>query len=601
MKKIQKGVIAVTLSCLLQFSSINAVAQGDPTREYFTIPDYIQKTYYLGEEVSIAKILPTDSNAQGYEYTVLDKDNTIVTLDGRSFRPTKEGEYKCIYSYLLDGKQYDYVYTLKVLIKEKPVFVDEPNFPNAFIAGKTYSLPMLSAIDYSSSTPKTADVTVSVTCAGQSVDVQNNTFTLPENLDGSDAVIRYTAVSDGKTEILERSIPITKVYYTQEGSVRPSVDLTNLFVRDGFYKADATEDALVFSTSGNAEASYANKISANGFEIDFGFGENDSAECVELTLQSYDDPDVSISIAFYKGKQSEGTGKIVLNGKTEKAFTFTKNKKLKVSFNAMSKQLLGEDKTMLFNINEDINGEVFNGFTGGFIKAKLAVKGNYGSCDLKIYKINTQQLTNASKEGVSPALYREDAAIEYNVGDIITLPTAYAVDVVDPCATLTVTVKLGSKIIEDVNGEPIKDKSGEVSFVAKEAGVYSLRYTVNDSSNNSNTLGRSVYVSDNQAPTLEIKGDIDGQVKVGKTLKIPELKVSDNNGSMDTSLLVCIVRPDGHTVTLGTNMQRGLVVSDTVTNASYKFTHTGKHYLRIIATDAYGNFVKKEYLILCEG
>lgn len=601
MKKVQKGVVAITLACLLPVTSINVVAQNAPTREYFTIPDYIQKTYYLGEQISIAKILPTDSNAQSYEYTVLDMDNTIVALDGRSFTPTKAGEYKCVYSYVLDGKQYDYVYTLTVLIKDKPVFVNEPNFPNAFMAGKKYSLPTLSAMDYSSSVAKKAEVSVSVRCAGQNIEVQNNTFTVPVNLDGAEAIIEYTAVCDGKTETLESRIPITKVYYTQEGSARPSVDLKGLFAREGFYKADATEDSLIFSTSGNAEASYANKISASGFEIDFGFGENDSAESIELTLQSYDNPDVAVSIAFYKGKQSEGNGKIVLNGKTEKPFAFTRNKKLKVSFNAMSKQILGEDKAMLFNVNEDINGEAFTGFTGGFIKAKLAVKGSYGSCDLKIYKINTQQLTNANKEGVSPALYREDSPVEYTVGDTIALPTAYAVDVVDPCAIVSVTVKLGSKIIEDTNGEPIQDKFGAVSFVAREAGVYSLRYTVNDSAGNSNTLGRSVYVYDNQAPTLEIKGNIDGYIKIGEMLKIPEVTANDNNGAMDTSLLVCIVRPDGHTVTLGTNMERGLIVSDRIKDASYKFTHRGKHYLRIIATDAYGNFEKKEYLILCEG
>ncbi len=609
MMKKTKRVLAGIFAASIAFTANGFLYGANATslNDEFVIPGLIDKTGYVGEKMELARVMPTDDAAENYNFTVLNSQNEKVETDGYSFLPKAAGEYKCLYSYTLGGRTYEYNYIVVATIKDGPVFANRPVFPNAFIAGKNYKLPTVDAADYTSGSAVKADVSVSVTCGGTSVPVTDGVFVPVYTNQTDKAEIVYTATSGNKSETLKVNVPIVRV--TDENG---KLSMTELFSRKGFEKVQATNDKLTFTTTGNAEASFANKLIADTLDLEFGFGENDQAESIVVTLQSYEDPSVEVSVEFKKGKISSGVGSVILNGKTEKAYTYTKGETLCLGFKAATNRLLGVGNEFLFDVLQDAKGGEFTGFPGGLVKVGIEVKNTYGTCDLDIVKFN-QYLTDAENEQVAPLLYMEEQSSEYAVGDVVTLPKAYAIDVINPNAEVRVTVQKGLDIVKDLSGDEIKDvlveDEKDISFKADRSGNYQVVYTMIDPSAfdvNGDPITTSqtkpIRAYDYEAPTISVDGKIKSSVKVGDTITIPKITVSDNDGGKLSMLQVCMIRPTGYIDALTDNLSSsGTPVKDTVDTVNYKFTMAGTYRLRLMATDQYGNYEKIDYVIKCGG
>jgi hypothetical protein len=115
-------------------------------------------------------------------------------------------------------------------------------------------------------------------------------------------------------------------------------------------------------------------------------------------------------------------------------------------------------------------------------------------------------------------------------------------------------------------------------------------------------LTKPIRVYDTQAPTINVEGKIRNTVKVGTSLTIPKIIVSDNNGGKLTTLQVCMIRPTGYIDPIADNLSSSSQpAKDTIDAVTYKFTMKGTYRLLIVATDQYGNYEKLEYLIKSEG
>lgn len=609
MRKIVKRALASVFACAITLTANGLLYGANATslNDEFIIPGLIDKRGFVGETIELARIMPTEEDAVNYNFTVLNENNEQIATNGYAFLPETAGEFKCLYSYELNGQKYEYSYFVSVSVKDGPVFANEPVFPNAFLSGKEYKIPDVIATDYTSGSKVEATVSTTVTYGGERLTVTDGVF-VPVYTNATDkAVITYTATSGNKVETLDVAVPVVKV--TDENG---KLHMTELFARQGFETASADEEKLTFTATGNAQALFANKLIANGLDLEFGFGYNDQAESIIVTIQSFEDPSVSLNVEFKKGNRSSGMGTVILNGKTTQAYEYVKGNSLRLTFDGKRNQFKGVDGNFLFDVFTDSKGGEFKGFPGGVVTLGIEVKNVYGVCDLDVIKVN-QYLNNSDSEMVSPSLYLEEKSSEYSVGDVVTIANACAYDVINPNAVLRVTVQKGNTPVKDLNGNDIRymimEEGKPISFKAETSGNYQVIYTTIDpdafDSNGyeiESEVKKPIRVYDNQPPVITLDGKMKSSVKVGSSLTIPKITVSDNDGGKNSILQVCMIRPTGYIDAVADNLASSSTPSkDTIEATTYKFTMKGDYRLLIVATDQYGNYQKLEYVIKCEG
>ena len=599
MKKIIKNKRLLIFSSMLVAGAFvlggcAAQAEADVNvHDYFNIPAGAQTTTYVGAETPLALVSPTESKAEHFTLTVVDKNGDEVAVKNNKFTPESAGQYKCYYAYALNGETYSYDYTITASVKDGPVFHKAPQFPYAFLSGKEYVLPTATAVDYSQN-GETASVSVSVSGVAEA----DYKFTPEYKGEGTQAEIVYTATVGGKTETYTVSVPVLNPSFGSD----KSVDVKELFVANGFESKELTGDALVFSTTKDAELQFANVIYGDGTAINFGFGENNQAEALTVTYTSLEDPSVSIELRYEKGLQSLGTGKAILNDTYSIPYDYEAGQLLAMSYNVTRSTIVGVGGAELFKVTKDANGNPFNGFPGKLVKVALKVEGVYGQADVCVYKIGNQNFGGVIKDQIQPTVNRETRPVEYKMGEVITLKSAYVTDVIDPTTSVTVTVKYNNQPVKDLNERPLSDVDGskDIQFLAEKTGQYTITTKAKDSAGNFNVLPltMNLYVYDYNAPTIAVDGNIPTSVKVGDTVNFPKITATDAESGEKLILQLLIIRESMHTtqVKCDDDNKNGCVIKD----ASYTFTKAGTYVIRIVATDESANYTAKEYTIVCK-
>lgn len=595
-KTINKKRLLIFSSMLVAGAFVlgGCAAQADAevnVRDYFNIPAGAQTTTYVGAETQLAYVNPTESKAENFTVSVVDKNGDEVAVNNNKFTPEIAGEYKCYYAYTLYGENYSYDYTITASVKDGPVFHKTPQFPYAFLAGREYTLPTATATDYSQN-GATATVSVSVSGTAEA----DYKFTPVYNGVGMDAEIVYTAKVGSKTETMTVKVPVLNPKYGTDASV----DVRELFVSTGFESSKLTDEAIVHSTTSDAELKFANLIYGEGTAIQFGFGANDKAEALTVKYTSLEDPSVYLSLRYEKGKQSLGAGKVILNGSSSIPYDFEPLQRFAMSYNAKRSTIVGTAGAELFKVTKDANGNAFKGFPGALVKVSLEVDGVYGDCDLCVYKIANQNFTGVIFDEIEPTLNRPAMPMEYQLGDVITVKGAFVTDVIDPFTSITVTVKYKNQPIKDINGLFIDNVDGtkDIQFIGAQRGQYTICSVVNDGAGNySMEKLLNVYVYDENPPTIQVSGNMPTTAKVGATVSFPKITAQDNESGDKVILQLLVIRESMHTtqVAVDDNNRNGVVIE----GANYTFTQAGTYTIRVVATDESFNTCVKEYKIVC--
>lgn len=547
-------------------SFVSDYYSGADNREYFHIPEYIQKSSFVGEKVSVAMITPSEENATDFRSYVVFGDEMIETERG-TFRPLQAGTYQCVYTYTLDKMRYRFSYNLEVAVKDCPVFLIDPVLPVAFVEGKAYQLPAVEAYDYQSQ--KAAAVTVYAVCGGDTVPVEDSGLLIGKDRSADEVTIIWKAGSNGEA-VLERKVPIINIGSGNE------IQYAELFVGSGWNEKTAREDGIHLLTTGDAAATLVNPMIANSTEYRFGFGDNDYAERIVFTMTSYDDPTVSITLGFDKGRKSDGEGKIILNGTDEKKYTFPAENTLYVKYNAVSNQFVDGEGNLLFAPAYDNSGNAFSGFPGGLVVVSWRVENVYGLCDLRIEKIGAQTLNTNTRDLLPPSLYYNSFTGLYLLGEEIVVTGIHAADMVDP--DTEVTVSLYSGMGQDLTPVEGTYENGVFRYTPTSSGYYTIRFQSTDSSGNTATLMRQLCVFDQTKPQIHVEKELTKTAKQNDTLTLPAASATDDE---PVTMELFVIYPSGQ--------MRMLQNGESITQQSYQVTELGHYCFRIVATDASGN------------
>lgn len=542
-------------------AELNLYTQAD-NREYFTIPAYIQKKAYVGEKVYVAQITPSEDKAEDFHSYVL-LGSTLVEVTGGAFRPEQAGTYVCVYGYTLNAVRYRFSYQVEAVAKDGAVFLNEPLLPAAFLSDRTYPLAQVEAYDYAAG--KSVPVTVTATVNGQSLSLDNGL-----RIDEASGAEEVTLVWQAGDSRLEKVVPVVHV-----GSGK-NIRYAELFAGHGWNSKTATEDGILLSATGDAAASFANPVVASAAEIRFSFGANDYAECISVTMTSCEDPSVSIRIGFRKGRQSEGVGKVVLNGTTQKEYLYTAGQVLSMRYNAVSNQFVDGDGQLLFAPAYDTNGNPFTGFPGGLVNLRLEVENVYGLCDVLISKLGTQTFNLNTRDLMAPAVYYNSFNSLFTMGEEIVITGIHAVDTVEPNAKLTVSLAMNvGKETVAVEGS---FENGTFRYLPTQPGIYTLRMDAEDASGNTASVRRQIYVFDETKPQLTLDGSLAATAGRNETLTLPGATATDNE-TVTVDLIV--IFPSGQ--------MRLLERGESLAQRTYQVTEPGDYCFRYVATDASGN------------
>ncbi len=578
-------------------------------RDDFSFPDHVVKNAVVGQRTEIARIMPAVGNAESYGFIVLDGEGNEIKTEGYTFFPEKAGEYKCVYYYVDDGEARNYSYKISAEAKDGPVFEKSPVFPTAFIAGKTYSLPVVSAAEWSGGTEVPADVSVKVEANGKELPVGGGKVTFSDS-GFYDADITYTARTGNKTETYSEKVPVVDLKTVNAGG-KTVYDTSKLFLTSGFDSSSVYFEptssggervaGLSFKTTGDASAEFVNVLSSDGVNFTFGFGTLYAAENLRVKIESIEDPSVFITLDYVKGKEREGKGKVILNGASEKELTYNGEDKLHVAFNAASNKFTDGEKQTLFEVATDFSGGEFKGFTGHKVKVSFSLTGVYGAAEMRIYDINNQTLGN-EKDLIAPTAYIENLGTEHFVGDKVKIFDRFAVDVIDPDAKMSLSVYLNDEPVNDVNGEPIVNvgEEKEIWFNADKAGEYLVLYTIIDADGNGEGENKLIIIDvyDRTKPTLEVKGSVAEKAEGGR-ITLPAAKVSAGDKAVRIQLTVIYPSLKMRQIN---NPDSGEMETAEISERVFSgFTEKGVYIFRYVAVDEYFNCVAQEFKVIYEG
>lgn len=564
-----------------------------------------EKDVFLGQWVEVPAF--TAGGGSGAVKTVITavSDRASFTLEeGRDgtygFRPQIEGEYVVTYTatdYI--GQTATLSYTVTANRSEIPVFSSEPQLPNYFVCYYNeyygdfyeYVMPAFYADDYSSGSlqPKAASAVVS-DAKGEYNVAAGEKFSPRVNGNGEIVTVTFTC---GSAEPYVAEIPAVVPFDNENNG---ELDLARYFITNGAAVEIGRSSSTVSAESADGGWTYASPVLAENTQISLA-GIAASANYRALRFELADMYDAAVTVC----------AKLRRDGTTWLFETGGNSLELPTSFFSDAPVTIGFDgngfvmSNVHYAVTETVDGEPFEGFPSGKVYLSVYFEdATPGEAAYSLFFVDNQPALQADGDFIVPRIaFLGDRGGTYNIGSVVTLPTAMASDTLAPnfsSFTLSVTVP-GGAYAKDVNGLELNgvDPTKEYRLKVDAYGQYSVTVIVVDGND-----GPPVYVYytinviDDVAPEIKFAHDFTENAKVGDVLVVPSFTVTDNVSADEDLIVMMYVRTpsgklklldQGHYAVKEGSVDIGFGARSNSVNA----TSAGKYTFIICAVDAAGN------------
>ena len=541
-----------------------------------SLVDGYAKKGYVGEIISLADI--SISGAIGPAITktyILTPENEKVEVE-KTYIPLEEGQYVVNYEAIdFVGTVKTISYNLNVTVSEAPIINEEAILLPYYIAGYEYELPLINAVDFNNVDNPDVISKIKIIDDGKETSLENNKVTFAtSNQYIRDVIVRYICENNKASN--------TKDYHIQV------VTTSN----DGFIHMDkywygkeaiasATSSEINISSSSSGSATFINNLAANEFEINFILrSSSNNFSSLDFYLEDSVNKDEKIKISYYPAAEKP---EVIVNDDTD--FKYEGNG----LFNDGNQFIKFNNSSFKIQTNNDVtipvkkytSGLKFNGFSSGSIY--LTIKFNNPSNNnvaISVIDLNGQEMSSTKYDYIRPrAVMDDDYGGSKNLNDVVTLCSATAYDVLDPCPKICLSVfNEENQYIKDLDGKEIKDVNCDVtnSFKADKYGLYRVSYHITDYDDNSAYFTYVITVYDKIAPVVSFDKSNVTTANVGETVKFVEPILSDNLSAKENiKLVVFMIQPTGQI--------------NEVKNYQYTFVMPGKHIIRYVALDEANN------------
>lgn len=514
-----------------------------------------------GIPVELRGVTPTGGVGGVYVTTVevLDPNGDSIPVSDGAFTPNQAGAFTVSYTVK------DYVgnttgcsYQVNVASNDVPYFTEEIKLVPVMTAGRSASLPLLKAYDYSSFPAKEITPDVYVRYPNES-DYDGEKITLdgftpdPERVAHGDE-LEFKYVWTGENGELEKT---AKCLVSE--IVTTDVVLSDYFVYENV-ESTLASSYLRLTAKNGGRATFGKNIIANGFSMKTTLQSTNISSLV-LTLTDVKDPTIALKVRFYA---AGGTYYLQVNGGAAYSIASVATGRVaEFSYNVATQSVSlktnitsSRGNTTLIEVKETAYGEPFNGFTGRFLTAELAftVSGENGVLDIS--QIGNQNVSDKTRDNTGPAIW---VLGEYmgtiREGESFTIPAAIAGDVLSYPEAVTVSVSTpdGASYTVSEDGVTLDGAPADREYVIRptELGRYTIDYACEDENGRkAKFVSRPLYVVEGEsAEALEIvlSGKMPTTGKVNKTVKLPTATSSDGKAC---TLSIAVYSPKGTPVDL---------------------------------------------------
>ena len=329
------------------------------------------------------------------------------------------------------------------------------------------------------------------------------------------------------------------------------IDLAGYFTVEGADICMQEESVDFVMTGTEATISFNKPLAADGFTLYFAGVKDNTLQAAEIGITDIENAEEELEFAFsrlnsmYTGfTLNDAPRSYMVNGsmylENEATFALTYDEDTRsVNYGANSQ----------ITIMNRMDGGAFHGFTSGKVNLKIRLTGESGSI-FRLTELNLQRMGSLyCEDSVLPMICIQNPIETAMHGATITLPTAFAMDVLADYATVVVTVKTpDGNVVKNTDGKEISKLDAEKPYRIKieQYGNYSLEFVATDGTNTTRTIVTAIRVSDETAPEVRLKKAIPASHKVGDKITFPELTLSDNVTDVEKIVTwVNVIHPDG--------------------------------------------------------
>ena len=329
------------------------------------------------------------------------------------------------------------------------------------------------------------------------------------------------------------------------------IDLAGYFTTEGADISMQEESMDFVMTGAEATISFNKPLAADGFTLSFAGVENNTLQAAEITITDVEKAEQELEVAFsrlnkmYTGfTLNDASRSYMANGsmylENEANFVVTYDE---------DTRSVGYGSNYQIPIMNNTRSDAFKGFTSGKVYLTIRLTGEKGSV-FRLAELNLQRLgSRYTEDNVMPIICIQNPIESAMNGATITLPTAFAMDVLADHATVTVTVKApDGNVVKDIDKKELSKVPAGKAYRIKimQYGNYNLEFIATDGTNKTRTIVASIRVSDETAPELTLKKAIPVSHKVGDKITLPELILTENVTNTEKLVTwVTVIHPNG--------------------------------------------------------
>ncbi len=515
----------------------------------------------------------------------LSLDVKVTSLDGKNI-PVNNMKFQALEpssSYVIDYAVTDYIgnvehLTQTIAVRRSEEIIYNENLlvlPSAFVKGDPFRFNAISGVYYDENyNAHVVPATISIRDASGDKTIGSDLIYIPSYSDTNNTAqinISFSYGSHFSSSTYE--VPII------QPRTNSSSYISSFFLSE-HANVSASSTGLLFSSDGADSMSFefVRQIDASDLLIDMNlFEDKSSVSNMVVHLRDAGNANETVKLTYsYHYDASLGIDRLFcsINDSSEEYIVNTGSENiLRISYNNNTHELRDATGTVVTNILNYENEEVFAGFSSGNVyfsfEANDITDGNF---EIMMTRINNQG-TNISRNDYQEPDIIVNGVIVSRVpqGTTVELPTAFCYDVLNAVGELTVSVR-------DESGKvilPETDCNSVHSVKLDDCGTYVVTYSVEDANGNAAERVYVITVYDDVKPTLNFKSAMPEKVKTGSTVKLPEYTIVDNDDPSTVTVNCYLYCPDG-------------TVKD-VKNNSVTFLESGLYILTYLVTDINGN------------
>ena len=427
-----------------------------------------------------------------------------------------------------------------VAVNSNLKFIIVKSMPQVCVNGELLDMPDVTGLDYSVYGTERFEFPVSVYVNGEKVDMElgYRVNTSEDNL--------IVTLSSGDGSISESRL--VRVIPSSVTSIADMLVYDRDIVSTEFY-----ETGLTFSTSADTEITMPYALPYYGLNLRFTALESSTNyQKAEVILVSDENEEQKVTLGFmslHDGKASmTADGKTysvkVENGVYGALSSYNGEEYNTVSLSYSLDGTVSINGTEICKITAYDSGRVFTGFDGGKVRITFAIKGVASNSKFVINLVANQSFTLYTKDFDETmavvGLLRDVTSEEYTKGSIFELPDVVTGDVLTGSVTgkLSVFAPDGTALITNVE----LNKKQTITF--DNYGYYRLEYTVTDGAFNTGKRIFRIHVADVTPPVIVIGDITNTSVKVGNTVTVPSVTVTDDNPNGEITYYIYLRTPE---------------------------------------------------------